>query len=170
MPLTWKVSLKPCRVESKKRVIAEYTPCIAHWMNLLYTHAAEYYCNVIKVFVLSQKLYNSFTESTHQSQIPQRYVESGTMSQSLSNTRWATRVLKKHWQEITQASVLIGNNYEKSNTRNTAKDFRCNLERLETAFTSLPGILDLCQSLSNLWPIQVTIFSCTKREFWKSLS
>ncbi len=191
---------KGLRSRSKETSIrAKYTPRIAHWLNIIGTHAVECCHEDIKFFALSQKLYNFFTESTYQYEILQGFSESGKISlKSLSNTQWAvcadtTRALKKYWREINQALVLIENDgNEKLISRNTARGTQSNLEQLETAFilnvwpvllshfkdisvksqsvdTSLPDILDLCQSLSILWPIYMMILIFMKRECRKYL-
>lgn len=98
-------------------------------MNLIGTRVAVCCHKVIEFCVLSQKLYNFYTKFTHRYEILEGFAEPRTMSlKSLSNTRWAVRAdatldFKKHWREITQALVLIGNYVdEKSITRNTAND------------------------------------------------
>ncbi len=64
---------------------AEYTPCIAHWLNIIGTHAAKCCYKAIEFLALSQKLYNFFTEFTHQYKILQGFSESGKISLKREN-------------------------------------------------------------------------------------
>jgi hypothetical protein len=120
---------------------AEYTPCAAHRLNLIGTHAAESCLEAIEFFDVIEALYTFFSESTARWQILQNFADSKSIPlKFLSKTRWAARadavrVLNEFWSEVNAAlSSIAGNPNEKPVTKNRAKGLQRNMERLETAF------------------------------------
>ncbi len=123
-----------------KNPLATYTPCAAHRLNLIGTHAAESCTETAEFFNLIQAVYNFFSESTNRWEILQSVSDLKLSLKSLSTTRWAARadavlVLSKSLPKIISALSLIQENpAEKAITKSIVKGLLRRLERFETAF------------------------------------
>lgn len=140
--------------------LAEFTPCAAHSLNIVGTHAAESCFEAQEFFsVTVQNVYNFFSESPQRWKILQNFAESRKLHlKSLSTTRWsaradAVRVLVQFWPNIIQALKSYETSpTEKSIIKNRARGLRIRLERLESAI------------MASVWFVLLDRFNATSQK------
>jgi len=120
--------------------LADFSPCVAHSLNLVGVCAAECTHWAVQFFDFVQKVYNFFSASTHRwnvlvSSLPTKAI----LLKSLSVTRWsaradATNALFSSYSAIQNALLGISNdNSQKPATRNEASGIAKQFGHLEIA-------------------------------------
>ncbi|XP_065209411.1 zinc finger MYM-type protein 1-like [Planococcus citri] len=143
----------------KDNPLAEYTPCSAHSLNLVGTHAAESCSEASRFFELVQEVYNFFSDSTERWFVMQHFADSKFAKlKSLSTTRWSARadavsVMNEFWSEIINAlSAYEENSNEKAIVRSKAKGLRKKMQRLESAL------------MLSIWSVLLERFDATSQK------
>lgn len=133
------------RVKEIKNLIY-FTPCAAHSLNLVGTHAIDSSKEAVKYFGLMQHLFTFFNISTHRWELLGNNLKPGTHKlKHPSFTRWlraavclSIKEFNENWSQIINALTYIINAITENNmTRNESQGLLNTLESLETSFISL---------------------------------
>lgn len=139
-------NMKKGQYKGLQRRIKETSPptkctfCISHWMNSIGTHSVKYCHETIKPLLWVKSCIICLSNQHIGTKFCRDLLISDNIAEVLIKLQWvvradATPFPQKHWREITQALVLIGNDVDEILfTRNTANGLRCNLEQSQTSF------------------------------------